>query len=95
MKMPNVSSCDVTQCAYNANGRCHAMAITIGDGSHPTCDTFCEGGSSSGGDPEAIATVGACKVASCMYNQRLECQADQVRVGYEGDEIDCLTFKRS
>jgi len=94
MKMPNVSSCDVIKCAYNANNRCHAMAITIGDGAHPTCDTFCQEGG-SGGDPEAIASVGACKVSSCVYNQSLECQADQVRVGYNGDEIDCLTFKNS
>ena len=92
MKMPNVVSCDVTQCAYNTNNRCHAMAITIGDGSHPQCDTFCQE-KTSGGDPEAIAGVGACKVSSCVYNQNLECQAEQIRVGPSGDEADCLTFE--
>jgi hypothetical protein len=32
------------------------------------------------------------KVASCMFNKRLECNSPDIMVGYNRDEIDCLTF---
>lgn len=92
MDMPKVTQCDVIQCAYNKDKNCHAIAITIGHGSHPHCDTFCEMGSSKGGDMTAIAGVGACKVAECRYNEALECHASGIRVGHLIDEIDCQTF---
>ncbi len=40
MKMPQVTECEMSECAYNKDNACHAMAITIGDGAHPRCDTF-------------------------------------------------------
>lgn len=92
MDMPKVTQCDVTQCAYNQNKKCHALAITVGDGAHPHCDTFCET-SKKGGDSGATAGVGACKVVECRYNQQLECRASGIRVGYLIDEVDCQTYE--
>ncbi len=92
MQMPEISSCNATQCAYNMGGLCHALAITIGDGQTPQCDTFCSS-SISGGDSDVVGCVGACKVASCVHNMSLECQAPGISVGTMGSEIDCLTFR--
>lgn len=92
MQMSKVRNCDVSECAYNMNQMCHAMAITIGDTIHPRCDTFCNC-SSKGGEVSTVAGVGACKVDSCMHNTSLECQASEISVGHKGSEIDCLTFK--
>ncbi len=94
MDMPKVVKCDVTECAYNIDEECNALAITIGDSTHPQCDTFCTSaakGQASGG----IASVGACKVSCCTHNSGLECQASEICVGYQGDEADCLTFETS
>lgn len=93
MEMPKVMECDVTQCAYNEKKKCHALAITIGDGSHPHCDTFCQSGSMKGGDMTAMAGVGACKISECRHNDHLECRASSIRVGHLIDDIDCQTFK--
>jgi len=92
MEMPTVSSCDISQCAYNMDNKCHAMAITIGDGAHPACDTFCPSGA-KGGVMDEIGRVGACKVPSCIHNSMLECQAESICVGYQGSQADCLTFE--
>jgi hypothetical protein len=41
MKMSRIERCDATKCAYNSDGACHALGITIGhDGGCPDCDTF-------------------------------------------------------
>ena len=91
MEMPRVSKCEVTDCAYNVDKLCHAIAITIGDTVHPMCDTFCKS-MTKGGDVSCIASVGACKVSMCSYNTDLECQASEISVGYKGSEPDCLAF---
>ncbi len=91
MKMPKVSDCQAIECSYNIDCMCHALAITIGDGSNPQCDTFCHY-SSKGGDPTCTGSVGACKVTSCMHNMSLECQSSGISVGYQSGEVDCLTF---
>lgn len=91
MDMPKVTECDVTQCSYNQGKKCHALAITIGNGSHPHCDTFCAT-SMKGGDISAMAGVGACKVTDCRHNAQLECRAPSIRVGHLIDDIDCQTF---
>ncbi len=91
MEMPKVIKCDVNDCAYNMDNKCHAMAITIGDSREPKCDTFCQS-MAKGGDINSIAGVGACKVSSCTYNTDLECQAMEICVGYKGQDADCLTF---
>jgi hypothetical protein len=90
--MAKVEKCEINRCAYNLNGQCHALAITIGgDASHPQCDTFF-GSSEKGGEKNRVARVGACKVADCMFNKSLECSSANIMVGYKRDEIDCLTF---
>jgi hypothetical protein len=91
VELPEVSGCSVTDCAYNRDRRCHALAITIGDGNEPACDTFCETGARvHDGSPNA--GVGACKLSSCRFNSDLECQAAAIRVGYQEARRDCLTF---
>lgn len=94
MEMTKIQKCEVSECAYNADNQCHTMAVTIGhDQEHPMCDTFCQS-EGKGGQSDALAGVGACKVSSCTYNNSLECEAPSVRVGHQNNEIDCLTFKQ-
>ncbi|MBB5155995.1 DUF1540 domain-containing protein [Saccharopolyspora phatthalungensis] len=92
MEMPLVNKCTATDCAFNRNETCHALAITIGDPLHAQCDTFCSA-SVAGGDPDAVGHVGACKMTDCRYNVNLECQAPGITVGYEEDIVDCLTYQ--
>jgi len=92
MDMPKVKNCQVAECCYNVEEKCHALAITVGgDGAHPACDTYC-GYRTKGGDVTILAGVGACKVSECTYNQSLECTAPGIEVGRGRDEADCLTF---
>ncbi len=90
MDMPKVQQCQVEQCAYNHNKTCHAMAITIGNGSHPHCDTYFTSGT-KGGESRS-AGVGACKTSTCKFNKSFECHASKIQVGAQTDEADCLTF---
>lgn len=92
MEITKVRKCEVTECAYNTDNCCHAIAITIGDESNPMCDTFCQS-AVKGGDNEATACVGACKVSSCQHNDSLECQCPEIEVGYQGYDADCLSFE--
>ena len=69
MDMPKIERCRVTECCYNTDEMCHAMAITVGGPVDRKCDTFLRD-STKGGTP-AIGLVGACKVASCKYNKAL------------------------
>ena len=92
MNMPSVLHCNVEQCAYNQKKECHALAITIGHGAHPHCDTFCAG-PAKGGDASAMGKVGACKVESCKFNTNLECSAAGINVGFLVDDADCQTFQ--
>lgn len=92
MDMPKVVKCDATGCAYNIDELCNAHAITIGDGTNPRCDTFCDA-ATKGQAFTGITAVGACKVSCCTHNSGLECQASEICVGYQGDEADCLTFE--
>jgi hypothetical protein len=95
MKMPKVMDCSVSDCAYNAEKACHAMAITIGDNpNQPVCDTFFKS-SAHGGVKDMTAGVGACKTADCSFNKDFECTASNIHVGMKGGEPDCLTYKQS
>lgn len=89
-KMPGVSECAIAECAYNSNKACHAIAITIGDGDHPMCDTFFK--SSKRGGTKETAGVGACKVSVCSHNTDFECGAPNIRIGHEKNIGKCLTF---
>jgi hypothetical protein len=92
MKMSRIERCQATECAYNSNGSCHTIAVTIGHpGGCPDCDTFFVSGS-KGGDKGATAGVGACRMASCQHNSRLECSAPSISVGPTEDHVHCLTF---
>lgn len=93
MQMPKVRECGVSDCAYNTHKQCHALAITVGDGMVPHCDTYCNM-SPKGGDKSATASVGACKVPSCSHNKSLECQASEICVGYMHNDVECMTFDK-
>jgi hypothetical protein len=92
-EMPKVIECLREECAYNAEQSCHALAITIGDGDCPMCDTellsLKKGGSMIMG-----GSVGACKVTHCQYNDSLECSAGGIRVMVHKKHADCGTFKK-
>jgi hypothetical protein len=96
MKMPNIKSCSVEDCAYNKQQQCHALAITVGDENGAMCDTYWSKSKSQseGGDPSRAGSVGACHIGDCKYNERLECSADKISVGPGQDKADCLTFEQ-
>lgn len=94
MKTAKVTKCNVYDCAYNIHQLCHAMAITIGYAENPKCDTFCKFMmKAKAAESDGIATVGACKVSSCIYNVGLECQASEIIVAYQQQQPKCLTFQ--
>ncbi|MCE5186801.1 MAG: DUF1540 domain-containing protein [Planctomycetaceae bacterium] len=99
MEMPEVQSCDVLECAYNKQRQCHALAITVGDSGKPRCETFWagKGGSSESdaGDSSKTSHVGACHTSDCEYNERLQCSAPGIRVGYQNENPNCLTYEPS
>ena len=92
----HVDECVQTDCAYNEEKACHAMAITIdkADAGHASCGTYLhrENGE-QGGSKAMIANVGACKAASCVHNDNLMCTAGDVFVGSKDGEVSCLTYR--
>ncbi|WP_244302642.1 MULTISPECIES: DUF1540 domain-containing protein [Streptomyces] len=48
-----------------------------------------------GGEPSVTGRVGACKMADCRHNTGLECHAPSITVGYEHEQVDCLTYARA
>lgn len=93
MDMPVISRCAADACAYNRDQACHALAITVGDARNAHCDTY-HSVSFKGGDPAATGHVGACKMSDCKHNVDLECQAAGIVVGYQHNEVDCLTYQQ-
>lgn len=91
LEIPVVQTCEATACAYNAGRRCHAVAITVGDGIHPACDTFFASDRPARGVSHT-AGVGACKVTGCLYNSDLECSAGAIHVNVHANHADCATF---
>ncbi len=92
MQLPVILDCDAVECAYNTERRCHAAAITVGDGMKAACDTYWRA-NQKGGNPDVQGEVGACRADGCRHNSRLECTAPEgIRVGHRGGEVDCLTF---
>ena len=90
MDMPSVFDCNMSDCAYNNNQQCHAMAITVGD-SEPVCDTYME--SAQKGGTDITGCVGACKITRCQFNESLECTAEGIHVGKHSNYPECLTYK--
>lgn len=93
MDIPMVDNCTISDCAYNVKDKCHAKAITIGDGVHPGCDTSFLMPPKHAKDTNIIAGVGACKVTGCTFNSDFECSANSIEVGMNGDDINCLTYQ--
>ncbi len=89
--MPLVQGCSVTNCAYNNKSRCHAKAITIGDGVHPGCDTYLNS-TAEHTRMNVVAGVGACKVTGCRHNTDFECMADNIDVAILEKVANCMTF---
>jgi hypothetical protein len=94
MQMPQIQTCDMTDCAYNKNKQCHAMAITVGDEQNPMCDTFWMKNqmSSKAGDPDQTGHVGACRMSECIFNDRLECVSEDITIGQRSEKPMCLTY---
>lgn len=91
IEMPVVSACAATECAYNRDRTCQARAITVGDGVHAGCDTFCKSSQHARAGP-GPAGVGACKMTGCKYNDGLECVAESIKVGRAWNQVTCMTF---
>ncbi len=91
MTMPKITGCDASDCAYNIDKKCHALAITVGDSGCAMCDTFIKSGI-QGGAPDMTGAVGACKASTCRFNKSLECTAGSIIVGLHSTHADCKTF---
>lgn len=87
-----VNKCAATDCAFNDNQTCRALAITVGEPSAHSCATY-EPRQPKGGHRMTVANVGACKASNCVNNENLTCKAAQVMVGLEGGQVRCLTFE--
>ena len=93
MQMSKIASCEVTDCSFNQNKQCHALAITVGGPEVcACCDTYLHA-AQKGGDAERTGGVGACKVDSCSFNSSFECSAPGIEVGLHQGPADCTTFK--
>ncbi len=92
MKMPKIKDCDVLDCSYNKDNMCHAIAITVGD-EEPSCDTFISR-NHKGGAMDMTGGVGACKTEDCMFNQSMECVAQNISITLSGGHADCVTYSK-
>ncbi|HKB60907.1 MAG TPA: DUF1540 domain-containing protein [Gallionellaceae bacterium] len=90
LNITRIAECSVGECAYNAGHACHAIAITVGNGDTPMCDTFYVANEHSAG--HGHAGVGACKVSGCAHNRELECTANRVLVGKLDARVRCITY---
>lgn len=92
ISMSQISECDVTDCSYNLNNRCRTIAITVGDGACPMCDTYVQISQKGGAGGDLIGGVGACRASECVHNRSLECTAGAIKVGRHSGHADCVTF---
>ncbi len=92
MDMPKIKDCEVPECSYNMDSQCHAIAITVGDGSAAHCDTFFKI-DRKGGIKGLIGGVGACKMANCRFNRDLGCSVDSgIVVSLQDGHAECISF---
>ncbi len=89
MDMTQISTCNAQSCAYNMNGLCHTLAITVGP--HAECNTYVHA-SSRGGFDDANGGIGSCLASECKFNERLECGAPRINVASHDKHADCETF---
>jgi hypothetical protein len=94
MKMPKISACTVTDCSYNMQRQCHALAITVGGPEDvcACCDTYLHA-DKKGGVADMTGSVGACKVEECTFNKAFECAAPGIKVEMHQGHADCTTFR--
>jgi len=88
-----VNSCTATECAYNTEKKCRAMAITVGDMNAAICDTYTPR-DEKGGTKMTVANVGACKVADCKHNEHLYCTAATVSIGIKNGKVSCQSYAK-
>ena len=94
-KMPMIVSCSGSDCSYNANLTCNAMAVTIGEQREAFCDTFYKSVQRIA-YPDMTSFVGACKMENCRFNRKLECTAYKgVSLMGRADHVICSTFEES
>jgi hypothetical protein len=88
-----IEKCELMECVYNKESKCHAKAITMGGPDHecPECDTFMA--SSKKGGIDGVAEIGACRASECSWNMSFECSAASVVVGRHKNHADCQTYK--
>ena len=91
MRMPVVSVCALSSCAYNRMEQCHTPAVTINQ--RGECGTFYPS-DSKGGFMDANCHVGACLASNCKLNQELECKARQISLNEHENHADCTDFER-
>ncbi|MDD5190148.1 MAG: DUF1540 domain-containing protein [Dehalococcoidales bacterium] len=88
--MTGISKCSMSTCAYNKDGSCHTMGITVGP--HAECNTYVHA-SKRGGFAEVSGAIGACLASSCKFNTKLECEALKVDVATDEKHADCATYQ--
>lgn len=78
-------------CAYNTDGLCHTLAITVGP--HGECNTYTHA-SRRGGFSDVTGGIGACLAADCKFNECLECRASEIDVASHDKHADCETYEK-
>jgi len=94
MKMPEIMSCESMVCSYNMDSKCRAMAITVGAGDSPLCNTAMSS-AMKGGVSEMSGCVGACKVMPCQFKKSLEYTASSVQMKMHSGIAECGTFNQA
>jgi len=90
VELTEVKACSISECAYNHDKQCVARAITIGDHTEPSCETFFSAPRHAQAESEAV--VGACKMTDCVHNGDYECQAPDIVVDRILGRAHCVTF---
>lgn len=91
MDMTRIRRCEMKSCAYNMDGCCRTLGITVGP--HAECNTYVHA-SSRGGYDDINGGVGACLASECKFNDRLECKACDIDVSSHEKHADCETFEK-
>lgn len=88
-----VNTCAATECAYNSERKCRALAITVGEPSAATCATYTPR-EVKGGTQMTVANVGACKASDCKHNRDLVCTAASVTIGIRDGKVSCESYAK-
>jgi hypothetical protein len=91
MDMTKIDKCNMGNCAYNKEGVCHTLAISVGP--HAECNTYVHA-SSRGGFNDVNGGIGSCLASDCKFNDRLECRASNIEVSGHVKHADCETFEK-